>query len=124
MSFLVDCPAGYRCQPGFYPMTVIVPEGTICLGVPTAQNAAGGVLRLLGCQCESSRLIPEDATDEEIQELADELFEEWAQQFANCASFGPPVPGVSPPVLIGNPTLLSDEQNRILSDDGGNLLLG
>ena len=79
-TFLIDCPVGYVCFEGIFPIVITIPKD----GIPGITIGQGGTMSLLGCQSLISATIPVGASASDIQELANSLFQQWALQQAQC----------------------------------------
>lgn len=98
-SFYLDCPAGYTCQPGFYPHLVSVPAGSLpqIIVQPTVGVYDTGPVRIQGCTSEIAREVPIGSTDSEIAAIVQSLFRDAAIQQALCLNLQSPAPGVAAP---------------------------
>lgn len=79
-TFLIDCPPGYICFPGTFPVIITIPKGDI----PGVTITPGGTMSLRGCQSMIRVTIPIGASFFQIQALANTLFSQWAFQEAQC----------------------------------------
>lgn len=96
-SFLLDCPAGYFCFPGYWPRVITVTKDKI----PGVTITDGGEMCLLSCGGMVCKGIPIGATPAEVQAIANSLFASYAAATAACINTGTgPAPGVPPPTRI------------------------
>lgn len=113
LAFLVSCPEGMRCQPGFYPRVVTVPEGTIVVPVPP--NPQGQTITLQCCQSAISETIPASATTSEITSIINDMIYRCAQQQAECDNIVTGPPGVPPPAPPGTPVQPPHFRNQVVT---------
>src|SRR5881394_158722 len=81
-SFVVDCPPGYYCQPGRFPVIITIGKGT----VPPVQTppGTGGTAVLMSCRGPITGIIPFGASLALIESVAAAMQHEWARRQANC----------------------------------------
>lgn len=97
LSFIVTCPAGRVCPPGYYPRVVTFPPGTFIVPDPRVNPGFPITIQLTGCQSTVSRTLPATATILEINAAAQEVIQEVARQQAECDSVvDPPIPNPGP----------------------------
>ncbi len=94
-SFLLDCPPGYFCFPGFYPIVITIPSTDI-----PPVNQTGDRFSIYGCQGMVSVQIPPGLSQFQTQQLVNGLFSQWAFQEAQCRNKKSPAPGIPPPTRI------------------------
>ncbi len=94
-SFLLDCPPGYFCFPGFYPIVITIPSTDI-----PPVNQTGDRFSIYGCQGMVSVQIPVGISNAATQQLVNGLFAQWAFQEAQCRLKKSPAPGIPPPTRI------------------------
>lgn len=106
LGFVVNCPTGYVCADGYYPITITIIPGTITLPVPpTTFPTLNEIILILNC-CQStvSRTVPIGSTQAQMTAIAAALIAECAAQQAQCdAITQPPAPGVPPPMPVNPP---------------------
>ncbi len=83
-SVEVECPPGYYCFPGEFPV-IMTFEPT---DIPSVTIIPGGDSRmcLMGCLSMICRTVPADSTTDEEQAIANEVFTDWVAQQAFCNS--------------------------------------
>lgn len=99
-TFVVSCPPGKVCQPGFYPVTITYPPGTfiVTLPDPISPGPNPGPVTIQCCKTQLSTPIPAGATSQQILDLASNLARQCAQQQADCdAASKPPAHNVPIP---------------------------
>jgi hypothetical protein len=94
-SFLLDCPPGYLCFPGFYPIVITIPP----IDIPPVTQT-GDRFSIYGCQGMVSAPIPFGISVFATQQIVNGLFAQWAFQEAQCRLKKSPAPGIPPPTLI------------------------
>lgn len=106
-TFLLDCPPGFLCFPGFYPRIITIPGDTI-----PEMLCDGGNCFLKGCLSMIRVQAPLD-NPFNFRRLVDFGFSQWAQQQATCINRDTgPGPGLPAPILIpkANRTNLTNEE--------------
>jgi hypothetical protein len=83
-SFIVDCPEGLTCNPGLYPMTILIEEGTITWQPPTQTPGDPQVLTLQCCLGELTRTLPAGASEGDYLEAIQSLIAEAVAAQAQC----------------------------------------
>lgn len=94
-SFLLDCPPGYVCFPGFWPRVIDIPAKDIPPVYPD-----GSFFSIYGCQGMVTAPIPIGISAAETQLIVNNLFQTWALRQAQCANKKSPAPGIPAPTLI------------------------
>jgi len=95
-TFILDCPPGYSCFPGYWPRVIDIPKDTI----PEVIVTDGGNFSIYGCQGMVTVPIPIGISQAQTQLLVNNLFETWAFQQAQCKNKTSPGPGIPAPTLI------------------------
>lgn len=95
-TFLLDCPPGYLCFPGFWPVVITIPATDI----PEIIITDGGNFSIYGCQGLVTAQIPVGISQAQTQAIVNNLFRTWALQEAQCRNITNPGPGIPPPTLI------------------------
>lgn len=96
-TFVLDCPKGYTCFPGYYPRVIDIPGTTI-----PPVTVDGNQMCLQGCLSLICENILPGTTQADLNALANFLFGEWALQQATCVNRRTgPAPGVPPPKPLG-----------------------
>lgn len=99
LSAVVSCPEGYDCSPGVFPYTFVYDgedpdgDGPPPIVIPDPVYTEGGQISIQGCKSPIVRTIPANATQAAINAIVAEMFQEWAQQQAECDSVD--LPGVT-----------------------------
>lgn len=94
-TFVIDCPPGYICFNGNVP--IIIPKKDI-----PGVTWDGGPMCLRGCLSQICVTPLPDATQADLNSLANFLFFTWAHQQAQCNKVkNPPGPGYTPPTRVG-----------------------
>ena len=84
-SFVVNCPPGYFCRPGIFPVTITIDQSRIPPVIIPPDNPPGGTpVTLQSCSGTIMRLIPANATPQQIQVIAGQMQYTWAQEQATC----------------------------------------
>ena len=96
ISILADCPAGYVCTPGVFPVLFTYPVGRFTTTIPQLGTGFPVVISIQGCQSDLTTILPPTATAAEAQAAADVLIQEAAQQQAFCDS----IPLTSGPIPV------------------------
>lgn len=106
LSFVIDCPPGYVCQPGQFPVTITIPPEQI----PPVRIVPGvTTLVLQGCKSAIVATIPPGSNQTQTAAIISSMQQQWAQQQAECnaiLSFRPRkqvMPKVLPSACVGYP---------------------
>lgn len=85
LSFVVECPPGYYCRPGLFPMTFTYPTGTFIIPIPPpTQSSFPIVLSLQGCQGVVTVTLPAGSSQAAIKNASQLLISQVAAQQAKC----------------------------------------
>lgn len=85
LTVIVTCPTGYVCPPGVLPPTITYPPGTFV--VPDPPPPAPGfpiVLTGAGCSSNITVVLPFGSSAASIQSARNQIFQQMAQQQAEC----------------------------------------
>lgn len=83
-SFVVNCPPGYFCRPGIFPVTITIDKSRIPPVIIPPPGPNGNPVTLQSCSGTITRIIPPNATPTQIQVIAGQMQYTWAQEQATC----------------------------------------
>ena len=84
-SFVINCPPGYYCRPGQFPVTVIIGKDTIPpVTVPPNITTTGGPIILRSCSGFITGVVTIGTTPGALGLILQSMQERWAQQQALC----------------------------------------
>lgn len=109
-GFVLDCPPGYSCAPGYYPQVIVIPPDSITINVP-ASDVSNSVLatpfsaNLTCCNTTIPIFAPTGTSLTALEAIITAAFQQCAAAKAACLNLKSPHPGVRPPIKIsGNIT--------------------
>lgn len=82
-SFVINCPPGYFCRPGQFPVTVTIPAGDIP-PVHLPADDGGGPVVLRGCSGFITGVIVPGSSQSALSFIITAMQQRWAQMQANC----------------------------------------
>jgi hypothetical protein len=82
VSIAFDCPEGYVCDPGVYPIVITIPRGRLRWSPPPIPPI--NPLRLNCCDGVIIRSIPEGISQSAYQVILQDMADEWARREAGC----------------------------------------
>lgn len=107
LSFVVDCPVGFSCPPGSFPITINFPPGTFTVILPPTtggnDNNQPIVLSLQGCQSLITITLPAGSSQAAINAAAQSIIMQVAAQQAQCNVT--PIPPGTPPTTGPQPPI-------------------
>ena len=84
LSFIVDCPVGYTCDPGTFPIEFKYPPGRFYIPPPDPIPGFPIVIALQGCSSMVSLVLPSGSSPESISAASQQVINEVAAQQAQC----------------------------------------
>lgn len=90
ISVLFECPEGYVCAPGTYPLTIVIEQGRLRWHPPPTPNSTpeSYPLRLQCCDGVIVREVPSGISQTAYEALLQEMANEWARRQAGCEEKG------------------------------------
>lgn len=84
-SFVVNCPPGYYCRPGQFPVTVVIGKDTIPpVTVPPDITTTGGPVILRSCSGFITGIVIPGSSQSGLQIILQSMQQRWAQEQALC----------------------------------------
>ncbi len=84
-SFVIDCPVGYYCKPGLFPVTVTIPKSEIPpVNVPPNIGNTGGTIILRGCSGFITGIVTRGSGAGGIAVAIGSMQHGWALMQARC----------------------------------------
>jgi len=84
LSFIVDCPVGYTCDPGTFPIEFRYPPGRFYIPPPDPIPGFPIVISLQGCSSMVSLVLPSGSTQAAISAASQQVINQVAAQQALC----------------------------------------
>lgn len=119
-GFVLDCPEGYSCAGGYYPRTIIIPDGSITVTIPdsyfTGDTLNSDYSTNLVCCDDNIPIFAAAGTSiSALTTLLNLAFAECAAKQAACENLNSPASGVPAPSKGTNQLAMSDPTKACLS---------
>lgn len=115
-GFVFDCPVGFVCAPGQYPITIIIPPGTVTVPLPPSTFGPNPPPIIVPCPGGNIiAYIPPGSTREQIIDIGQQAVANCVKQIAPIRANPPPGQGPAQFTVYNNPQTITacDDPNTL-----------